>query len=264
MTYALAATGGAPKSALNFAFNNRTRLSPRGRALVALALIAAKDNRARIAVENLDDVVKAAASRAEPRSATPTTRGAPRLHRGDRAIRSWRWSGGISSRPTSSPSPTSSCCGATAAGGAHARHRVRDLRAVGPRAARRGDRALGWIRGDRKRPRGEAAQVHAGRARPHGADRARRHGVQAGQEHRRGPQGRRGADRLLRGDFDVFNQNDFIKGVGGDVVVTRKYTLSASPAPSLRLRRRSTACRSSRACACASTSRSRRTRRSSS
>src|SRR5207302_935923 len=25
--------------------------------------------------------------------------------------------------------------------------------------------------------------------------------------------------------FDVFNQNDFIKGVGSDVVVSRKYTL---------------------------------------
>src|SRR5262249_8833159 len=40
-----------------------TKLSPRGRALVALALLAAKDGRARIAVENLDDVVKAASER---------------------------------------------------------------------------------------------------------------------------------------------------------------------------------------------------------
>jgi alpha-2-macroglobulin len=29
--------------------------------------------------------------------------------------------------------------------------------------------------------------------------------------------------------FDVFNQNDFIRGVGGDVVVSRKYTLLGKP-----------------------------------
>ena len=57
--------------------------------------------------------------------------------------------------------------------------------------------------------------------------------------------------------FDVFNQNDFIKGVGGDVVVTRTYTLLGKPVAPSRARRAapSTACRSSRARACASTSR---------
>jgi uncharacterized protein YfaS (alpha-2-macroglobulin family) len=65
MVFALASTGGAPKAALNKAFERRSRLSKRGRALLALALIAAKDPRARIAVENLDDILKAARERAE-------------------------------------------------------------------------------------------------------------------------------------------------------------------------------------------------------
>lgn len=63
MVFALAQTGGAPKHALDSAFGYRTRLSPKGRALVALSLLAAKDARARIAVENLDDVVKLAKER---------------------------------------------------------------------------------------------------------------------------------------------------------------------------------------------------------
>jgi uncharacterized protein YfaS (alpha-2-macroglobulin family) len=60
LVYALARTGGAPKAALDSVFEARTTLSPRGRALVALSLLAAKDDRARVAVENLDDLVKAA------------------------------------------------------------------------------------------------------------------------------------------------------------------------------------------------------------
>lgn len=63
MTFALAKTGGAPKAALDTLFARRTTLSPKARALVALSLLAQKDARARIAVENLDDVVKAAEAR---------------------------------------------------------------------------------------------------------------------------------------------------------------------------------------------------------
>jgi hypothetical protein len=63
MVFALATTGGAPKAALNKAFERRSKLSKRGRALLALALIAAKDSRARIAVENLDDILQAAKDR---------------------------------------------------------------------------------------------------------------------------------------------------------------------------------------------------------
>jgi uncharacterized protein YfaS (alpha-2-macroglobulin family) len=61
--HALAQSGPVPKAVLDQAFERRTRMEPRGRALIALALLAAKDPRARIAVENLDDVVKVAAER---------------------------------------------------------------------------------------------------------------------------------------------------------------------------------------------------------
>ncbi|WP_317987806.1 alpha-2-macroglobulin family protein [Hyalangium gracile] len=63
MVFALASTGGAPRTALTKAFERRSQLSNRGRALLALALISAKDPRARIAVENLDDIIKAAQER---------------------------------------------------------------------------------------------------------------------------------------------------------------------------------------------------------
>jgi uncharacterized protein YfaS (alpha-2-macroglobulin family) len=63
MVFALASTGGAPKAGLNKAFERRSKLSKRGRALLALALIASKDSRARIAVENLDDILQAAKDR---------------------------------------------------------------------------------------------------------------------------------------------------------------------------------------------------------
>ncbi|MDX2014553.1 MAG: MG2 domain-containing protein [Myxococcaceae bacterium] len=61
--YALAQSGPVPKAVLDQTFERRTKLEPRGRALVALALLAAKDSRARVAVENLDDVVKVARER---------------------------------------------------------------------------------------------------------------------------------------------------------------------------------------------------------
>lgn len=63
MVFALASTGGAPKAALDKAFGRRSSLSKRSRALLALALLASKDKRARIAVENLDDILQAAKER---------------------------------------------------------------------------------------------------------------------------------------------------------------------------------------------------------
>ena len=63
MVFALASTGGAPKAGLDKAFERRSKLSKRGRALLALALIASNDKRARIAVENLDDILQAAKDR---------------------------------------------------------------------------------------------------------------------------------------------------------------------------------------------------------
>jgi alpha-2-macroglobulin len=65
MLFALASTGTAPKAGLDKAFSRRSQLSKRGRALLALALISAKDPRARIAVENLDDILQAARDRQE-------------------------------------------------------------------------------------------------------------------------------------------------------------------------------------------------------
>ncbi|MGC4123031.1 MAG: MG2 domain-containing protein [Myxococcales bacterium] len=65
MIFSLAMTGGAPKFPLTKAFENRKNLSSRGRALIALALLAQNDPRARIAVENLDDIVKVAAARGD-------------------------------------------------------------------------------------------------------------------------------------------------------------------------------------------------------
>ena len=65
MIFSLAVTGGAPKGPLSKAFASRTQLSPRGRALLALALEAQGDPRARIAVENLDDIIKVAKERGD-------------------------------------------------------------------------------------------------------------------------------------------------------------------------------------------------------
>lgn len=61
--YALAQSGPVQKAVLDQTFERRTKMQPRGRSLVALALLAAKDPRARIAVENLDDIVKTAEAR---------------------------------------------------------------------------------------------------------------------------------------------------------------------------------------------------------
>lgn len=61
--YALAQSGPVQKAVLDQSFEMRTKMQPRGRSLVALALLAAKDPRARIAVENLDDIVKTAEAR---------------------------------------------------------------------------------------------------------------------------------------------------------------------------------------------------------
>ncbi|PZR07830.1 MAG: hypothetical protein DI536_26050 [Archangium gephyra] len=63
--YALASTGGAPKAAIDTVYSRRTKLTPRARAQLALSLLHMKDARARVAVENLDDVVKVAQSRAD-------------------------------------------------------------------------------------------------------------------------------------------------------------------------------------------------------
>lgn len=61
--FALAQSGGVPKAAVDKDYEHRATLSARARAQLAIALLQLKDPRARIAVENLDDVVKAAQAR---------------------------------------------------------------------------------------------------------------------------------------------------------------------------------------------------------
>jgi hypothetical protein len=73
MVFALAATGGVPKPALDKVFERRTSLTPRARAQLALALLHVNDPRARVAVENLDDVVRAAGERNDAMVGDATT-----------------------------------------------------------------------------------------------------------------------------------------------------------------------------------------------
>ncbi|MFL5322313.1 MAG: MG2 domain-containing protein [Myxococcaceae bacterium] len=65
MVFALSSSGTVPKPALDKAFERRTKLSRRGRGMLALAMLNAHDSRARIAVENLDDILTAAKERAD-------------------------------------------------------------------------------------------------------------------------------------------------------------------------------------------------------
>ncbi len=230
MTYALAATGGAPKSALDFAFAQRTHLSPRGRALVALALLAAKDGRARIAVENLDDVVKAAESR--PDAAVGEVNDV--------------WS-------------TSAAIEATA----YTLMAMVKYDLNSPNIKPLTDFLVLRRNGGKWRTtRDTAFAIYALFDLARREEAGSRSGTFVvtvnGREVKRLPFTRGGLDLtapLLLDDsafkpgknvvtvrkdggaptgyyaamLDVFNQNDFIKGVGGDVVVTRKYTLLGRP-----------------------------------
>ncbi|MBK7860111.1 MAG: hypothetical protein IPJ65_16155 [Archangiaceae bacterium] len=229
-TFALASTGTAPKHALDFAFGARTRLSPRGRALVALALLAARDARARIAVENLDDVVKAASARAdaavgEANDAWSTSAAieataytlmamarydlsSPNL----KALTDFlvlRRNGGRwrSTRDT-----------------AFAIYALSDL-ARREEAGARGGTLVVTVNGR------EAKRVSFTRG---GVDltapivlddAALKPGKNVIEVRKDGAP----VTGYYAATFDVFNQNDFIKGVGGDVVVTRKYTLLGKP-----------------------------------
>jgi alpha-2-macroglobulin len=230
MTYALAATGGAPRSALNFAFNSRTRLSPRGRALVALALLAAKDNRARIAVENLDDVVKAAASRADAAV-------------GD-ANDAWSTSAAIEATAYTlmamerwdlkSPNikPLTDFLVLRRNGGkwrstrdtAFAIYAVSDLARHEEATARAG--AFVVMVNGREVKRLKFTQGGLDLTAPIVLDDAAFKPGKNTIEVRKDGGAPTGYYAAI---FDVFNQNDFIKGVGGDVVVTRKYTLLGKP-----------------------------------
>ncbi len=230
MTYALASTGGAPKSALDFAFGARTKLSPRGRALVALALLAAKDPRARIAVENLDDVVKAASSR--PDAAVGEVNDA------------WSTSAAIEATAytlmamarydLNSPNlkPLTDFLVLRRNGGkwrttrdtAFAIYALSDL-------ARR-EEATGKSGGfvvlvnGREVKRVSFTKGGIDLTAPVVLDDA---AFKAGKNTIEVRKDGGAATGYFAAIFDVFNQNDFIKGVGGDVVVTRKYTLLGKP-----------------------------------
>jgi uncharacterized protein YfaS (alpha-2-macroglobulin family) len=229
MVYALASTGGAPKAAVDTVFARRTTLTPRARAQLALALLATKDPRARIAVENLDDVVKAASSR-------------PDAAVGD-ANDAWSTSAAIEATAFTLM--------------AYAQY---DLKSplLGPLTdflvlRRNGGR---W-----RNTRDTAFAIYALSELAAREGAATKSGVFVvsvnGKEVKRVPYSKGGLDLaapLVLGDAafragknvvqvkhdgagtgyfgataDVFNMNDFIRGVGGDVKVRRTYTLLGKP-----------------------------------
>ncbi|MBS1149952.1 MAG: Large extracellular alpha-helical protein, partial [Myxococcaceae bacterium] len=230
MVFALARTGGAPKPALDSAFAYRTRLSPRGRALVALAMLEQKDKRARIAVENLDDVVKAASSRPDAAVGEVTD--------------AWSTSAAIEATAytlmamvkydLNSPNikPLTDFLVLRRNGGkwrttrdtAFAIYALSELATKEAAASKNGTFVV-LVNGK------EAKRISFTRG---GLDltapivlndSAFKGGKNLIEVRRDG-----GATGYYAATFDVFNQNDFIKGVGGDVVVTRKYTLLGRPA----------------------------------
>ncbi len=229
MVYALASTGGAPKASIDTVFSRRTTLTPRARAQLALALQYANDPRARIAVENLDDVVKAAQSR-------------PDAAVGD-ATDAWSTSAAIEATAFTLM--------------AYVRH---DLKSplIGPLTdflvlRRNGGR---W-----RNTRDTAFAVYALADLARRENAANKSGVFVimvnGKEVKRVPYTKGGLDLtapVLLSDAafkagkntitvkhdgagtgyygaiaDVFNMNDFIKGVGGDVKVKRTYTILGKP-----------------------------------
>ncbi len=230
ITYALATTGGAPKSALDFAFGARTKLSPRGRALVALALLAAKDARARIAVENLDDVVKAAASR--PDAAVGEVNDA------------WSTSAAIEATAYTlmamarydlkSPNikPLTDFLVLRRNGGkwrttrdtAFAIYALSDL-ARREEASNRSGAFVVLVNG-REMKRLAFTKGGIDLTAPIVLEDA---AFKAGKNVVEVRKDGGAATGYFAATLDVFNQNDFIKGVGGDVVVTRKYTLIGKP-----------------------------------
>ncbi len=229
IAYALASTGTVPKTALDFAFEQRTKLSPRGRALVALAMLVAKDGRARIAVENLDDIVKKASARADAAV-------------GD-ANDAWSTSAAIEATAYTLM--------------AMLRYDVNS-----PHVKALTDFLVLRRNGGKWRnTRDTAFAIYALSDLARKEEAASRSGAFVvsvnGKEIKRVPYSKGGLDltapiilddNAFRGGknvidvrrdgggtgyyavmFDVFNQNDFIKGVGSDLVVTRKYTLLGKP-----------------------------------
>lgn len=229
MVYALASTGGVPKPALDTVYSRRTSLTPRARAQLALALLHLNDPRGRVAVENLDDVVKAAQAR-------------PDAAVGD-ANDVWSTSAAIEATAFTLM--------------AYAKH---DLKS--PLIAPLTDFLVLRRNGGRWRnTRDTAFAVYALAELARRENAANKSGVFVvsvnGKEVKRVPYSKGGLDLtapVLLGDVafkagknsiqvkhdgagtgyygaiaDVFNMNDFIKGVGGDVKVKRTYTMLGKP-----------------------------------
>ncbi len=227
--FALAQSGGAPKQAVDKAFERRTTLSPRARAQLALALLATKDKRARIAVENLDDIVKAAQARkdasvGEANDAWSTSAAIEATAFTLMAYARWdlkspllgpladflvlRRNGGRwrNTRDTAfaiyALSELAKREGATKQAGSFAV-------LVNGKEVKRVKYAAGGL------DMGGPLVLEDGALKP---------GKNVVEVKRDG-----GGTGYYAGTFDVFNMNDFIRGVGGDVKVKRSYTLLGKP-----------------------------------
>jgi uncharacterized protein YfaS (alpha-2-macroglobulin family) len=226
--YALVQSGGAPKEVLTQTFERRTKMQPRGRALVALALLTAKDPRARVAVENLDDVVKTAEARkdaavGEANDAWSTSAAIEATAYTLMAMS--RWGEGAKY-----VGPLTDFLVLRRNGGkwrttrdtAFAIYALADLARREKAFAQQGSftvtingkqvKQLKYSKGGLDVP----ALVFT--------DADFKPGKNTVQVRRDG-----GGTGYWAGTWDVFNQNDFIKGVGGDVKVARTYTLLGKP-----------------------------------
>ncbi|MBX7096711.1 MAG: hypothetical protein K1X89_03275 [Myxococcaceae bacterium] len=229
MTYALAATGGAPKAALDADFEVRTRLSPRGRALVALSLLAAKDPRARIAVENLDDVVRAAKERSDASVGAANDPWST-----SQAIEATAWVLlAMVKYDVNSPNvkPLTDFLVLRRNGGkwrstrdtAFAIYALAELARVEKASARSGTFVV--LVNGKEVKRLSFAKGGLDLVEPLVlADAAFKPGANHVEVRRDG-----GATGYFAATWDVYNQNDFIKGVGGDVKVKRSYVLLGKP-----------------------------------
>lgn len=226
--YALAQSGPVPKAVLDQTFERRTKMAPRGRALVALALMAAKDSRARIAVENLDDVVKVAEARKDAavgdvNDAWSTSAAIEATAYTLMAMS--RWSEGTRYVPALTDFLVLRRNGGkwrTTRDTAFAIYALADLARREKAASQQGSftvtingkqvKQLKYTRGGLDVPAlvFTDADLRAGK----NTVQVRRDGAGTG---------------YWAATWDVFNQNDFIKGVGGDVKVSRSYTLLGKP-----------------------------------
>lgn len=229
MVYALAATGGAPKAALDKVFERRTSLTPRARAQLALALLHSRDKRARVAVENLDDIVKAASERKDAAVGDATT--------------AWGTSAAIEATAftlmayvrydVKSPLivPLTDFLVLRRNGGkwrntrdtAFAIYALAELARKESAAASSGTFIVSINGREVKRVKYEKGGLDLSEPLLL-ADKDLKPGKNVVRVKRDG----RGTG-YYAGTFDVFNMNDFIKGVGGDVKVKRTYTLLGRP-----------------------------------